>query len=181
MNGPILKNKRITLRPLKLSDAEFFCRWMNDKEVVKYLLFQSGMKIQDEIKWVRIQQRNKNKIIWSIENEVGDLIGNTCLDLNSQNKVANLGIVIGEKDQWGKGYASEVLELLKSYVFKKLKYNRFELEYRTENKKAEKAYLKAGFKKEGIKRKNHFNLITKKYGDTGFMSILKEEYLKNNK
>ena len=181
MKGPILKNKRITLRPLKLSDAPSFCKWMNDKEVVKYLLFQSGIKLKDEIKWVRVQIQNKKRITWSIENETGDLIGNTCLDLDSKNKIANLGIVIGEKKQWGKGYAIEVLELLKEYVFKKLKCNRFELEYRTENKKAEKAYLKSGFKKEGIKRKNYFNLITKKYGDTGFMSILKEEYLKNNK
>ncbi len=178
MKGPILKSKRITLRPIKLSDVESFCRWMNDKEVVKYLLFQSGIEVKEEIKWIRIQQRNKNKIIWSIENEENILIGNTCLELDAKNKVANLGIVIGEKKQWGKGYAVEVLELLKNYVFKKLKYNRFELEYRMDNKRAEKVYLKSGFKKEGVKKKNYFNLITKKYGDTGLMSILKEEYKK---
>jgi len=173
-----LKNKRITLRPLKLSDATSFYQWMNDKEVIKYLLSQSGIKLAEQIKWIRSQAQNKNKIIWAIENEEGNLIGNTCLKLNVKNKFANLGIMIGEKKQWGKGYAGEVLELLKNYVFQKLKYNRLELEYKIDNKKAEKAYLKAGFKKEGIKRKNYFNLITKKYDDTGFMSILKEEYFK---
>jgi len=181
MKGTILKSKRIILRPIKLSDAESFCRWMNDKEVVKYLLFQSGIKLKEELKWIRKQRQNKNGITWSMENEEGNLIGNTCLELDEKNKVANLGIVIGEKKQWGKGYAGEVLELLKNYVFKKLKYNRFELDYRMDNKRAERVYLKSGFRKEGVKKKNHFNLVTKKYEDTGFMSMLKEEYLKTNK
>ena len=45
-----------------------------------------------------------------------------------------------------------------------------------DNKRALSAYKKAGFKLEGVMRRYHWNLVTKKFEDEGMLSILKEEW-----
>lgn len=181
MKTPILKGTRITLRPLKLSDASIFVRWLKDKEVTKFLTWHSSVALEAEKKWIKTQLKKVDEIFWAIENEENKLVGNCAIRLKPHDKVANLGIIIGEKEEWGKGYAGEVIELIGNFVFKKLKYQRLELSLDMENKKAFKAYRKSGFKLEGRRRRFRFNTITKKFSDDGIMSILKEEWDKNHK
>ncbi len=179
MKGLILRGKRVKLRPIRLADAPDFVRWFGDKKVAVYLLRQTPMSLQKERAWIKKMLRAKDKIIWSIFNEDNKLIGNTGLTIDAKNKAASFGIVIGEKDQWGKGYASECLKLIENFVFKKLKYNRLELEVCMKNKRAVRVYEKAGFLLEGVKRQKFKNSITKKFEDAGIMSILKKEWKDN--
>lgn len=71
--------------------------------------------------------------------------------------------------------------MIGDYVFKKLKYQRFELVVFMDNNRALAVYKKAGFKLEGIRRRYHWNLTTKKFDDEGMMGILKEEWGKKKK
>ncbi|HBX16426.1 MAG: GCN5-related N-acetyltransferase [Candidatus Magasanikbacteria bacterium GW2011_GWC2_41_17] len=176
MKGPILSGKRIKLQPIKLADAPHFVRWFGDKKVAVYLLRQKPITLPEEKAWIKKMLRAKDKIIWSIFNENWKLIGNTGLTIDAKNKAASFGIVIGEKDQWGKGYAGECLKLIGNFVFKKLKYNRLELEVYMKNKRALRVYEKAGFLLEGVKRQKLKNAITKKFEDEGVMSILSKEW-----
>ena len=51
----------------------------------------------------------------------GRLIGNAALDhIDWRNRRAESGIVIGEKDEWGKGYAGEAMRLRTRYAFREL-------------------------------------------------------------
>ena len=178
MKGPILHGKRILLRPPLLSDAKQFVQWFKDKEVVKYLSVQRLLKdLAVERKWISTQIKSPDNILFTIINETGQIIGNTILRLNKLSKVGSLGIVIGAKEQWGKKYAGETIELLANYLFKKLRYNRFELMVAAENHRARRVYEKVGFITEGVKRQVRWNLITKKFEDEVVMSILKKEWL----
>lgn len=181
MKKLLLQNKHVTLRPIKLVDAVFFVRWLSDRDVARYLLAQNTYTLAEEKKWIRKMQRSDKEIIWTIENENSELIGNTGLRLSLKDKRANFGIMIGEKKAWGKGYAGEVLSLLLDYAFKKLKCERFELEVSMDNERGLRAYKKAGFVLEGIRRQYKYNKITKKIEDEGIMSILKTDWLKKNK
>jgi len=178
MKAPILKGERITLRPLKLSDAPIFRRWFQDKEVCKYLMLQKAPSLASERKWIRDNLRAKDEYTWSFYNESNVLIGNCGLRLKPKDKLANFGIVIGEKREWGKGYAGDVIDAVGNYVFKKLKYQRFELVVFMGNKRALAVYKKAGLRLEGVRRRYHWNMVTKKFEDDGIMSILKEEWEK---
>jgi len=179
MKGPILKGPRITLRPLKLSDAPNYVRWFSDKKVIKYLSNQEPLTLKKEYKYIKNLARDKNNINYAIINEEKKHIGSAgFVTFNIKDKRAVFGIVIGEKDQWGKGYAGECIKLLANYLFKKLKFNRFELYVYTENARGVKAYQKAGFVLEGIKRKYHFNKVTRKFEDAAFMGMLREDWLK---
>ncbi len=177
MKGKILKGKNIILRPIKLSDAPNYVRWFKDKEVTKFLTVKP-LTLLVEQKWIRSSWRNKNEVNWALE--IFDKhIGGTGLRLDPQNKTGNWGIVIGEKKEWGKGCGTEVGKICLDFVFKDLKYNRFDLEVFMSNKRALKVYKKIGFQLEGVKRKSFLNTITRRYEDIGIMSILKEEWLIN--
>jgi len=178
MKAAILKGKRITLRSLKLEDASVFVRWLKDKDVTRFLTWQSPVNLIDEKKWIRKQLKSEGSFTWSILNENSKLIGNCALRLKEHDRVANFGIVIGEKDEWGKGYSGEVIKIIGNYIFDKLKYQRFELSLDMDNKRALKAYEKSGFKLEGVRKRYRFNNITKKFSDDGLMGILKEEWKK---
>ncbi len=181
MNKVILHGPRLTLRPVSIKDAPAFCRWFRDRRVKKYLKNQGEFTLAAEKKYLRVTVKEKNLIFLSVVNENGRLIGNTRITVCPQHKRAEFGIIIGEKDEWGKGYAGEVIRLWQTYVFDKLKYERFELTVFMANSQALRAYTKAGFTLEGVRRKYMYNQITKKFEHDGVMSMLKEEWKKLKK
>jgi len=177
----ILKGERIILRPIKLSDAKDYVLWFKDKEVVHYLGNKLlNIKEADVKKYISSTNKDKDQLLFAIIAEDGKHIGNTALRFAKDDKRAGLGLAIGDKEYWGKGYAGEILSLLGDFVFKKLKFERFDLVVFSQNKRAFKAYKKIGFKKEGTLRNYTWNWIDKEIQDECVMSILKSEW-KNKK
>ncbi len=177
MNVPTIKLKRIILRPLSVSYAREFIKWFADKEVTRFLLLQKAVTFVEEKKWISERIKSKNDYVWSVFVEK-KLIGNIHIRYDKKNRFANLGIVIGDKDSWGKGFGREMMEAVIDYSFKKLKCNRVELIVHSDNERAKKLYKKLGFIYEGTERQKQFNLITKKFADADMMSILYSEYKK---
>ena len=178
MKVPILRGPIITLRQLKISDAPNFVLWFRDIDVMKY--FNNDLwkiNLEKEKSAIRSLQRNKNHPTWVIEVN-GKHIGGTGLTLNKKDKTCRWGIIIGDKQEWGKGHAVEIIDLCADYFFEKLKGERLDLTVEMENEKALKAYKKAGFKLEGVMRSSGYNKLLKKRIDNGVMSILRDEWLK---
>lgn len=177
-----LKSNRLILRPVTLSDAPIFIRWFQDREVCQFLVrHQTGQKLPtlaEERNWIRSVMKNKYEPVWCIVSKEGSIIGNTTLRITPECKIANFGIVIGEKTEWGKGYAVEVLQILLRYAFVTLKLNRFELTVDVENIRGVNAYKKAGFVTEGCMRQYIYNKRTRKFGDVYMMSVLRSEWMK---
>lgn len=90
------------------------------------------------------------------------------------NRVAKLGIVIGERDYWGRGYGTEAVRTMLRYAFRELGLNRVELEVFAFNARALRCYEKTGFRREGVRRKALFR--DGKYHDIILMGILREEF-----
>lgn len=167
----------MTLRPLELKDAPNFVHWFRDPEVINYTLFQKPVSLKKERKFISDVRKEKNHVVFSIFDKANKHIGSTGLRFDTINKKVVFGIIIGEKREWGKGYAGEIIGLLGDYVFKKLKYNRLELMVFMENRRALWAYKKAGFKLEGIHRKVYWHKRTRQFRDEGMMSILRSEWM----
>lgn len=169
------------LQPIKVVDAPNYVKWFRDKEVMRYAnQVAYRVKLEDEKKFIKSIEKNENQLTFSVFNEEYTHIGVCGLQLDRLNKHAEFGIILGDKVQWGKGYAGECIKVLGDYLFKKLKFERMFLRKDFGNKKAERAYEKAGFVEEGIMRKHSYNRIDKIFHDQYVMSILKEEWLKNN-
>lgn len=166
---------------MKVSDAPNYVRWFKDKEVMKYFNNNVwGISLEKEKSAIRSLQRKVNSLNWAVEVD-GYHIGGTGIVLDKKAGTGRWGIVIGEKKEWGKGYAVEIIYLCADYFFKKLKGERFDLMVEMKNEKALKAYKKAGFKLEGVMRSAGYNPRLKKRIDSGVMSILRSEWLKYKK
>ena len=63
----------------------------------------------------------------------------------------NFRIGISHSEERGKGIGTWATEVTRDFAFEKLKLHRLELEVYSFNPRAERAYLKAGFRKEGVR------------------------------
>ena len=97
------------------------------------------------------------------------------------NRTATLGIFIGNRDYWSKGYGTEAIRLILDFAFNYLNLNNIELALMEFNQRALKCYQKCGFKEIGRRRKCKF--INGKYYDSILMDVLAKEfnesYIKN--
>jgi RimJ/RimL family protein N-acetyltransferase len=80
-------------------------------------------------------------------------IGKTALDqIDHVARIASLGIIIGERDCWGKGYGTETAILMLDYRFTLLGLHNIMLTVDSYNERAIRAYRRAGFKEIGHRR-----------------------------
>ena len=91
----------------------------------------------------------------------------------------DMTIIIGEKDEWGKGYGTEVGHLLLHYAFRQLGFHRISIGVVGSNKRALRFWRSLGFKKEGVQRDEYY--YDNKYIDGVMMSILEDEYRRTPK
>jgi RimJ/RimL family protein N-acetyltransferase len=63
-----------------------------------------------------------------------------------------VGIGIGERADWGRGYGTEAMQLLLRFAFAELNLARVSLEAFASNTRAIRSYEKAGFRLEGVQR-----------------------------
>lgn len=173
-----LKGGKVTLRPIKLDDAARFVKWLKDEEIRKFLSANpKGVNLKKEKEWIgSLTKKKKSEKHFAIDTKENIHIGSLALYLNLKNKSAALGILIGDKNYWGKGYGAEATRLLLNYGFAKLQLHRIELGVYDYNKRAINLYRKLGFKKEGIKRETVF--WKGKFYDLIQMGILQKEWQK---
>jgi RimJ/RimL family protein N-acetyltransferase len=94
--------------------------------------------------------------------------------LDNINRSCRLGIVIGEKTHWDRGFGAEALHLLLEYAFNILNMNNVNLGTYSFNKRAIACYKKVGFKEIGRRRESR--IIGEKKYDTIMMDILAREH-----
>jgi len=90
--------------------------------------------------------------------------------------VATIGIFIGDKSFWGKGYGTEAIELLTDFIFNEMNINKVKLNVYSFNKRAVRCYEKCGFVREGVLRQEIYR--EGRYHDDIVMGLLRDEYKK---
>ncbi|MGM0379813.1 MAG: GNAT family N-acetyltransferase [Bacillota bacterium] len=167
--------KRLYLSPINLKDSETYTKWINDLEISINLGNAAGIySIEKEKEALeRINEEGYNFALIDLKKD--KLIGNCgLLNVNIQQRVAELGIFIGNRDYWDKGYGKEGIELVLDYAFNILNLNNIMLKVYDFNKRAIKCYEKVGFKLIG-KRRDAYQVGKKKY-DEVYMDILASEF-----
>ena len=175
----IIYGERVRLRAVEREDVNKFHEWVNDPEVTRGLALYLPMSFVDEENWFNsLAKRDPKEKPLTIEVRKGKnwkLLGNCgVFDVDSVNRSAELGILIGEKSEWNKGYGSEAMSLLVRHCFETLNLNRTFLRVYTENIRAVRSYEKAGFVLEGRLREAVYKFG--KYDDVLIMSVLRSEW-----
>lgn len=161
--GDLIKGKKIYLKNLELYNATtVYCGWLNDLEVNKYLETKNAT-IDELKKYITEKNNNRDCLLLGIFSVDSDKhIGNIKLEsINLQNKSAEMGIMVGDKNYWGKGIATEAVKILTDYAFRLLNLDKILLGVISKNKAAIKVYQKSGFRVEKINKdaKNHNGIL----------------------
>lgn len=175
--SPFLNGKKVYLSQLNLLDATpTYVTWMHDEDTTRYL--ESGI-FPETIESLQAYISNSNAqstgLLLGIFEQGSDLhIGNLGLhNISWTNRTCELGIMIGNKDQRGKGYGKEACELVIDYCFHRLNLRKITLAVFSNNTKAMSLYDKLGFVVEGRMRNHIFKQGA--YHDKIWMSLFRPE------
>src|SRR5215471_14020805 len=148
-----LVGKKCYLSPMNINVAGKYTEWLNDLELTINLgpLYSRVLNVENETEFLKNLSKDQNYSI--IDLETNELIGNCgFLEVDNLNQTGEVGIFIGNKSFWGKGYGTEALTLLLDYGFKALNLYNIQLRVFEFNKRGIKCYEKIGFKQIGIRR-----------------------------
>jgi len=164
----LLKSFRVTgqkifLRPLTAEDGnQRYCSWMNDPEVTRYTESRYSHKTVTGLKrYIADANRGTSNFFFAIvEKATGRHVGNIKIEsaVNPfwDHRVAEIGLIIGEKNCWGKGYATEAIRLMTRFCFNVLKLRKVTAQCYSINIGSAKAFRAAGYARECLRRANAY-------------------------
>lgn len=152
----LISGGRLGLRRVCSSDVTpTYVGWLNDPEVTRFLESRfSRHTLESTAAYVaKLAGDADNVLLAIIVLDGGRHIGNLKIGpIDRRHRFADVGIVIGEKDCWGHGFASEAIVLATRYAFDTLALHRLQAGAYAENPGSAKAFLKAGWHEEGRER-----------------------------
>ncbi|WP_188316366.1 GNAT family N-acetyltransferase [Solihabitans fulvus] len=174
----MLTGELVTLRPLEPEDYPTLARFANDVEIA--LLVGGRPPTPDALPSVVAlyegRREDPHTLGFAIiaNNDPGRLIGQCALFNQHQvARTAELGILIGDRDYWGRGCGTEAVSLLADYGFRLRNLHKVHLSVNATNPRAIRAYQKAGFTEEGRRRKHLWN--DGEYVDLVLMGRLRDD------
>ena len=149
-----LTSERLVFKRLSVDHISTeYLSWLNDPEV-NVFLETKGNYTMDLLKSY-IEKQYKNEVyFWAIHlKDSNKHIGNIKIDpIKLKTKSGEYGILIGDKLNWGKGYAKEASIRILKYCFKELKLSKITLGVVEDNIKAALLYKNMGFTIDEIKK-----------------------------
>ncbi len=157
-------------------DAEHLARW-NQDSYFQQLASSGPAKLWTPKEMKEWMEKHADELYNFAIRTLGDdrMIGN--VDLSGVNWVARdcwVGIGIGAREDWGKGYGTDAMNLILQFAFENLNLNRVSLTVFEYNERAVNSYRRVGFAEEGRLRQwmqrggERYDLI--------FMGVLREEW-----
>lgn len=173
--------EKVCLRAYREEDIKVATELVNDAELQKFLTpgipFPTSPWGEEE--WVKSQKADQNgEFNFAIEDiKTKKYIGGCGIqEVSWLVRKAEVGIMIGDKNYWGKGYGTDAMKVLLKFIFQNMNINKVKLNVFSFNERAIKSYKKCGFKVEGTLKDEIFK--EGKYYDEILMAIFKGEFEK---
>ena len=153
MLGTTITGNHIVLRPLNKADIENRVRWFNDPDVRKTLIISELFELEKTIRWFEKLQADDSRVEFVIETPQKTPVGVIGLaGIDSTHRTAEIYLVIGQKEFWGKGIMLEAECLLIDWAFNSLGLEKIWAQTRPDNIASLITMKKIGFKIEGTLR-----------------------------
>ncbi len=150
-----ITGEKVALGPLRGDLLPLYLQWMNDFEVMRgYADGLRPMSREMGEAWYDRAVKTESEVHFTIY-ELAAMcpVGFTeLLDVDPFHRTAEFGLLIGEKDFWGRGYGTETTMLMLEYGFIGLGLHSLWLGAYEFNEPALRAYTRAGFRLLGRKR-----------------------------
>jgi RimJ/RimL family protein N-acetyltransferase len=150
---PTLTGELVVLRPLDEGDYDAMAAAMADPDVTRFTGSRGELTEEEVRQWMRTRQDQTDRLDLAIvDRATGECVGEAVLNLWSpEDESCSFRILIGPAGQ-NRGLGTEATRLLVGYGIEELGLHRIELEVFAFNPRAQRAYEKAGFVVEGIRR-----------------------------
>lgn len=153
-----LRGQLVFLEPFGLEHiCDAYVDWLNDPEVTQFLevRFTSPQTRTSVAEYVKTFIGSTDKYGWAIKSIADDcMIGTATIPrINHIHLTGDVGIMIGDKGQWGTGVAKETLDLLLEFAFETLGLHRVIAGTVAFNHQSSFMLRRAGFVHEGTLRK----------------------------
>lgn len=180
MSYNLFNGRLVRLRALEPSDAETVFRFRQDSDILRRegrsLWPQSLAKLRQQIEKVdSVASRPDNQEL-VIETLDGVVVGEINTQLaNLTHGTFSVGISLGERAVWGKGYAKEAMLLVLRFMFLDRPYQKCNIGIFAFNERSLGLYQHLGFQEEGRIRRNYFT--NGQHHDEISLGMLREEFI----
>lgn len=181
-DGNIFEGKLVRLTAESIDTVvDHFSRWNRDSGYWRLLAAEpatpySKQQIKEFVEKELLSQQPGMFFFMIRSREDDRIIGEIGLDgIQWNHGDTFVGISIGERELWNKGYGTDAMRVLLRYAFDELNLHRVSLTVFEYNPRAIRSYEKAGFVYEGRERK--FVERDGKRWDVLYMGVLREEWL----
>jgi RimJ/RimL family protein N-acetyltransferase len=175
--APVLNivGESVALGPMRRDLIPTYQRWVNDFGTLRTLFITPGpMTLEQETVWYDASAVPGEVGFTIYERATWRPIGNCGLHrVNQRDRTAEFGIMIGEKDCWGRGFGRDALGALLDYAFRHRNAHKVWLEVSADNERAIRAYRACGFVEEGRLREQQW--ADGRYKDVITMGALRAE------
>jgi len=158
-------------------DLDSLLKQKNDPEIKRCLGgFAHPLSRKDLEDWLEWHRKKTDEVLWSIIDAPTDIcLGHVGLyRVDPVSRSAELGVMIGLKEAWGKGIGRLAVLHASRYAFESMNLNRLSLTVLATNERAIRLYERIGFSLEGTLRQAHYSEGA--YVDVMAMGLLRAEF-----
>ncbi|AKU15963.1 GNAT family N-acetyltransferase [Luteipulveratus mongoliensis] len=184
LDKPTIEGERVLLRPFAAEDAADMARIMSDPEVGRLTgsettsedaAASSGEPDERTHQWYGSRATAPDRLdLAVVDRASGDVVGEVVLNLLDRDiRACNFRVLIGPAGR-DRGLGTEATRLIVRHGFERLDLHRISLTVFAFNPRAQRAYEKVGFVREGVRR--HAFRFDGEWIDDIDMSILEDEW-----
>ncbi len=167
-----IEGRKVMLREKRIEDSLDDYTWRVDEELAKLDATRPlSMAYNDFLRYSQeeIDYPSSRSKRFAIDDLTGKHIGN-CMyyDIDTRRRETELGIMIGDRAYWSKGYGTDAVDTLLRYIFTQTKLERVYLHTLDWNHRAQKSFDKSGFRQVKNVRKRGLDFVQ--------MEILRPEW-----
>lgn len=174
MFGPMLQGQKVRLEPTRQEFLPLFIRWFADTAVTRYLLLRCPLTLKQEEEWFDSTARNRDAVHWTICVDQRPIGVTGIHDIDWIHRGAVTGTIIGERAEWGKGFASEAVSLRTAFAFDELNLERLETHSLGPNAGMHKALERSGYRRIGTRTRSMFR--EGQWHDTFLFELLRADW-----
>lgn len=172
-----LEGNTIYLSPLDHKHASLeYVDWLNDCEINQYLESRHTLQNMSSVRqFIDNCNQHKDIHLFGIFTNDGMHIGNIKAGPeDNRNKKIDVGLMIGNKEYWGKNIGTEAIELITKYIFDNLDINRIEAGCYEDNIGSKKAFEKNGYSVEGFRKEAY--LVDGHFQGCWYLGLIRKDY-----